>query len=128
MGRPSEYSEEILVKCQEYFDIERPTNDEVIPTIEGLSLYLNVARQTIYDWKNHPDKKDFLYIIEKIMAKQGQGLITHGLDGKFNATISKVILTKHGYREGIEQSGPDGGPITIDIEKKAKIDDALSKL
>jgi len=127
-GRPTEYTPELVDKCKEYLELERPSLTEVIPSIEGLALYLGISRQTIHRWKNEEDKDDFCYIIEQILAKQGQTLLNNGLTGLFNSTISKVILTKHGYREGIEQSGPDGKPIQLEETTKAKIDDALGKL
>ena len=68
---------------------------EVIPTIEGLSVYLNVSRSTVYKWKG--DNAEFSDILEDLMARQAKELFSNGLTGDFNPTITKLILTKHGY-------------------------------
>ena len=103
VGRPTSYSEEILVKAREYLNNPLP-EDEVIHSIEGLALYINIRRSTIYDWISQEDKKEFSDIVNAVLEKQGRKLINKGLDGTFNSSISKVILTKHGYREGIDQT------------------------
>lgn len=134
VGRPSEYSLEIIKKTQEY--IESCEDDEIqqtigmsakgtelfknkvvvnIPTIEGLAYYLKINRDTIYDWSKK--FKEFSDIIEELKAKQANALINKGLSGDYNPTIAKVLLTKHGYREGIENTGNEGGPMQIDISK-----------
>ena len=68
-----------------------------LPTIEGLALELDINRDTIYEWsKEHSEFSD---IIEKLRKKQADMLINYGLSGDYNPTISKVLLTKHGYIE-----------------------------
>ncbi len=105
-GRPTIYNKNILKNAKDYL-LNLP-NDEHLHSIEGLSDYINVARSTIYDWASQDEKKEFSYIVEQILNKQGKTLINNGLIGKFNQSITKVMLTKHGYREGIEQTGKDG--------------------
>jgi hypothetical protein len=133
-GRPTIYSQEMLDKAKEY--INSCEDEEVrqtigmsakgtelfknklnvkIPTIEGLAFFLDVNRDTIYDWANKNPK--FSDIIESLREKQANALITKGLSGDYNPTIAKVLLTKHGYREGIENTGDNGGPMQIDINK-----------
>jgi hypothetical protein len=53
------------------------------------------------------------------MKLQESKLLNEGLKGNFNATITKLILTKHGYSDRIEQelSGNLEKPVTI-IERK----------
>lgn len=133
-GRPTEYSQEILSKAREYIeDCEDSTEQELtgmsakgtelyknkisvnIPTIEGLAYALKVNRDTIYEWcKVNPEFSD---IIDDLRAKQAKELINKGLSGDYNSTIAKVLLTKHGYREGIENTGEGGTAIKIDITK-----------
>lgn len=83
-------------------------NDDVIPSIEGLSEYLEISRTCIYDWKTHDDKAAFSYILEKILVKQGRILINSGLKGEFNAAIAKLALGKHGYHETHDLKSTDG--------------------
>lgn len=102
-GRPTKYSEDILSRTIDYvslfLDSEKLPKDEVIPSIEGLALYLDIARPTIYDWSSHEDKPEFSYIIEKLSACQGKILLNGTLKGTLNSGIGKAILSKHGYVE-----------------------------
>ncbi|HEY4503194.1 MAG TPA: terminase small subunit [Candidatus Paceibacterota bacterium] len=114
-GRPTEYSENILSKSREYVDScvdeleDRPKTvgtkstsyERVIkvnlPTIEGLASHLGLARSTLYEWK---DKyTEFSDILEILLAHQATALINNGLSGDYNATIAKLLLMKHGYKE-----------------------------
>lgn len=97
-----------------------------LPTVEGLAVYLDVARSTLYKWKD--ENKEFSDIIDKLLEKQADMLISKGLSGDYNPTIAKVLLTKHGYREGLEHTGNEGGAIQVSVEDKGKIDNALDKI
>ncbi|MHB8484056.1 MAG: terminase small subunit [Nitrospiria bacterium] len=127
-GRPTKYGPVIIERTKEYRDIKRPNDDEVVPSIEGLSVYIKIARSTIYEWIGQGDKKEFSDIVADILANQGKALINNGLSGKFAPTITKVILTKHGYREGIEQTGKDGMPLNPTAEDRKDAKDAISGL
>ena len=115
MARPTKYSEEILDRAVEYvtsfFSEETIPEDEVIPSIEGLALYLEVSRPTIYDWAGQEDKEEFSYIVEKLKAKQGLILLTGTLTNKLNSSMGKAILSKHGYSEKTEQDITSGGKV-----------------
>lgn len=104
-GRPTDYSKEILEKALEYIDV---TQDEVtegkikvnLPSIEGLATYIDVNRDTVYEWcKVH---KEFSDIIEKLKEKQVKSLINNGLQGTYNPTIAKVLLARQGYRDAVD--------------------------
>ncbi len=106
-GRPTKYSKDILDKAVEYVllfsEEETMPKDEIIPSIEGLALYLEVARSTIYDWAKEDDKKEFSYIVEKLLSRQGLILLNGTLTNKLNSSVGKAILSKHGYAEKTEQ-------------------------
>jgi len=123
MARPIEYNPEICVRAQEYikecvdviteYHQTRGVKSDgytrlvqvKIPTIEGLAVYLKINRDTVYDWcKKYEDFSD---IIEELKAIQADRLLNNGLSGDYNPTIAKVLLTKHGYREGIDQTTND---------------------
>jgi len=98
MPRPTKYTTEMLNKAEKYLN-EYSSLDEEIPTIAGLSLYLQVNRDTIYDWAKQEDKHEFSDILRKLMSKQEIRLASKGLNGDFNSVITKLMLTKHGYSD-----------------------------
>lgn len=100
-GRPSLYSETKLAMARDYVSNEHwKTEGDVIPTIEGLALYLGVSRETIYAWASQEDKQDFSDTIAKVQAQQAKIIMNKGLTGDFQSVVSKLILSaKHDYRE-----------------------------
>lgn len=103
MARPTDYNKGILEKAEQYessWQLLYP--DDRLPTIEGLALHINIARSTIYEWISQEGKEEFSDIFDKIMEKQGKTLVNKGLDSTFNSTITKVMMTKHGYRDAID--------------------------
>lgn len=119
-GRPTEYNEKILERAREY--LTSLPEDEFVHSIEGLALYLDITRPTIYDWKSQEDKKEFSYIVDKILANQGKTLINNGITKKFDSSITKLMLTKHGYRDSIETDiTSKGEKITGDITRANEI-------
>ncbi len=100
-GRPSKLTDAVIEQAGRYASTEYLLHGEVIPTIEGLSVYLNVSRSTIYKWKG--ENQEFSDILEDLMARQAKELFSNGLRGDFNPTITKLILTKHGYSDRVEQ-------------------------
>lgn len=121
-GRPTEYTEEILDKARVYLEVL--PEDEVYPSIAGLATFIGVARSTIYDWASQESKKEFSDILEQILAKQEKELGNKGLKGEFNSTITKLMLTKHGYSDKQELTGKDGEPL-VPLERKEEIDNAI---
>lgn len=120
-GRPSEYSEEILQKAIDYInscnDVDEDRENKItksvnIPTIEGLAYEIKVNKTTIYEWeKTYPR---FSNVIDDLRAKQARQLVNKGLSGAYNPTIAKVLLTKHGYREGVDNTS-NGNTINSNV-------------
>ena len=113
-GRPKELNDAIIKKAEEYVNGGYAA-DELVPTIVGLALYIDKRRQTIYEWaKENPKFSD---IVGKVLEKQERGLLKGGLQGDYNASISKLMLTKHGYSDKVESesSGPGGGPLVSEV-------------
>lgn len=97
-GRPTDYNEEIIPKTRAY--LECLPEGEVIPSIAGLSTFLGVSRDTLYEWmKVHPE---FSYISKEVLSSQEKTLINKGLKNEFNSTIVKLMLGKHGYSDKAE--------------------------
>jgi hypothetical protein len=111
MARPVEYNQSYVENTKVYLESCEDTIGEngrlivKLPSIEGLAVFLDINRTTIYDWESKYE--EFSHIIEVLRGKQAEKLLNNGLSGAYNSTISKVILTKHGYREGIDQTTND---------------------
>ena len=104
MARPTKYSQEIVEKAQHYLD-NYEEYDDIIPSIAGLSLVLGLCRETLRLWSKDEDKEEFLGILEAINQKQECVLLDNSLTGKFNSTITKLVLGKHGYHDRPQQEG-----------------------
>lgn len=122
IGRPTDYNEELLNKAIEYLE----SCDKEIPSIEGLARFLSVARSSIYKWRD--EHKDFSDILEDILAEQAKRLMNNGLTGRWNSTITKLILTKHGYSDKSETDVTSGGkPLPILASMNVPTDDSHSE-
>ena len=95
VGRPTNYEKELVKRTKQYLvDYKK---DEAVPTIAGLALYLEIHRDSIYEYeKNY---KEFSDITEMIRALQEKRLLTGGLLSKYNSIIARLMLAKHGYKE-----------------------------
>jgi len=111
MARPVEYKEEYVSKTIEYINSCEDSINEIgklvvkLPSIEGLALYLDINKTTVYEWEKTYD--EFSNVIDTLRGKQAEKLLNNGLSNTYNSTIAKVLLTKHGYREGIDQTTND---------------------
>lgn len=129
-GRPTKYGIDLLDKAIEYLDLKMPNRDteEEIHSIEGLALFINVRRKTIYEWIKDKEKDEFSDIVDRVLEKQARQLIAKGLPGIYSGPITKLMLTKHGYRDTVENINRE---IPVDPEAKkqadAAIDDFLEK-
>ncbi len=126
-GHPTLYNKEILVKTRKYItscedkDVQliKQENEEKgyvmyenkykvnLPSLEGLSFYLKVHKDTIQEWKNK--YKQFSVLIGELLTKQARALINNGLSGNYNPTIAKLLLSKHGYIEKTENDHTSKG-------------------
>ena len=105
--RPTKLTVEMKAKAAEYINCY----ESVIPSVAGLSLYLEVARSAVYNWADKDD--EFKDILENILAEQEQKVLSNGLTGDYNATIAKLVLGKHGYTDKQELSGDPERPIAV---------------
>jgi len=109
---PNKYDNSIIELAKEYLANYELLGD-AIPTITGLSAHIGICRSTIYVWSKDNDKIDFSDIVERVLGEQERVLINKGLLSEFNASMAKLLLTKHGYGDKVEStlSGPDGSAI-----------------
>lgn len=126
-GRPSLLDDDLKEKALEYLYVNGKDKagwalqGDKIPSIEGLAGYLGVNRDSLYEWASKDDV--FSDILEETRRQQAQMLIDNGLTSVFNSTITKLMLSKHGYIEKSEKDLTSGGkPIDTGVtdEMKAK--------
>lgn len=133
VGRPSVYIPSMNKKAKEYLALcvdsieefhktrgeKSDSYDRIVrvklPTVAGLSLYLGVARSTIYKWAE--EHKEFSDTLDEIITAQEDALISKGLSGEYNQTIVKLMLSSnHNYKEKSETDVTSGGEKINGIE------------
>jgi len=97
-GRPTKYNKEMLAKAQEYL-VNYDADGDVVPSLSGLAVYLDLDLTTVQDWAKHEDKKEFSRTLAKIKTRQHNVALNKGLKGEFNAAITKLLLHNHGYSD-----------------------------
>ena len=100
-GRPSLYTPELVKRARGYLTSYRDMGDAV-PTIAGLACVLGTTRKTCHEWANDPQKAEFRDILDELAQRQERELVNGGLKGDFNAPITKMMMTKHGYSDRVE--------------------------
>jgi hypothetical protein len=100
-GRPTVYGPDILKRARGYLTSFKDMGD-VVPSIAGLACVLGVTRETCRAWGNEPEKAEFSAILLELAQRQERELLNNGLAGNFNAPITKMMLTKHGYSDKVE--------------------------
>ena len=120
MARPTKYKPLVLKRAKKYLK-EYEKGGEMMPTIEGLAVFLEITRETIYAWSKDKTKEEFSYIIKGLLDLQGKKLLAGGLKGTMNSTIVKLILSKHGYKEESKQEHVIDPDLQRLIEKANKI-------
>lgn len=123
-GRPTDYSQEIIDKAQNYIDtwVNSPRADRKnLPKVAGLAIELGVHRDTIYEWSK--DHEEFSDILDNLLSLQEEELIERGLEGSFNPTITKLMLTKHGYTDKADVTS-DGKAISLAFDSTFNKDES----
>jgi hypothetical protein len=73
-----------------------------IPSVAGLASHLGVVKDTIYQWAHqYPEFSDAL---QEVSNRQEIRLLDNGLGGKYNSTITKLMLHNHGYADRSDQN------------------------
>lgn len=121
IGRPDE-TLVVLELAKKYLMGGWKDVGDVIPSISGLACYCGKHRDSIYEYGKK--STDFSDILKSILTLQENKLLNGGLSSSFNATITKLILTKHGYSDRpdpIKEDGEDDvGKVTVTISSAKK--------
>lgn len=100
VGRPSELPQ-TLEKAKEYLNGGWKDIGDLVPSIASLACYCGKHRDNIYEYMKQ--SQEFTDIAKAISTLQESTLLRGGLSGDFNPSISKLILSKHGYSDKVEQ-------------------------
>jgi hypothetical protein len=121
VGRPSKW-EDCVEPAWQYVDGGFQTEGDVVPTVAGLAVFLHCARETVHAWAR--EHEEFSHIVKGLMGRQEKMLANGGILGEYNASITKLLLSKHGYSDKVEtaHTGPDGGPVQIQEVKRTIVD------
>ena len=122
-GRPTDYTPELVEAAWDYA-LGNWQQDKV-PSVAGLACAIGVRRETCHAWAKDKDK-EFSNILSKIAETQERVLINKGLDGQFNASITKLMLSKHGYSDRVEtdDTSSDGTMTPQTVERVIVMPDA----
>lgn len=102
-GRPTEYNQDVIDSAWEYVNGGWKDGGSPIPSLVGMCRVLNRGKSTIYDWVKDPDK-EFSDIVSALNERQEEILVSNGLLNEFQASVTKLLLTKHGYSDRVEQN------------------------
>lgn len=104
-GRPTTYTPEVLELARDYVE----NCPDKVPLVVGLCRHIGRGKTTVYNWEKDEDKQEFRDILEQIEENQHINLVNGGLAGDFSSPIAKMMLTKHGYSDKIDQDVTSGG-------------------
>ena len=124
MARPTKLTTEIIRDVKGYMVM--CAEKSRLPTIEGLAFVLNLNKGTIQEWRKpyYPTNTqitetenqelvqlhtEFSALVDMMLNQQADQLIDRGLNETYNASITKLLLTKHGYRDAVDTDITTGG-------------------
>lgn len=121
-GRPTDYTPELVAKAWEYANGGWREVGDKVPSVAGLACEIGVRRETCHAWAKDPEK-EFSNILSVIAERQERELVNNGLEGVFNAPITKMMLSKHGYSDASTLSGDPEKPLVFKEVVKGMTDE-----
>jgi hypothetical protein len=100
-GRLTIQTPELIEAAMAYINGGWADAGDPVPSIAGLACEIGVHRETLRLW-GKDETNSFFGILSKIAEMQERELLKGGLSGGFNAPITKMMLSKHGYSDRIE--------------------------
>ena len=118
-GRPTIYTPKLVEEAWKYVNGGWQLAGDLVPSVAGLACEIHVNRETLRLWAKD-ENNAFFGILNEIMQIQERSLLRGGLAGDFNPSITKMMMTKHGYSDRVEQdlTTSDGSmrPTTVIIK------------
>lgn len=97
-----------------------------LPSIRGFAKFIGVSRKTIYNWRD--EYPEFAEALELIEEEQYERLVNAGLEGSYNPTITKVLLSaNHGIRDGVDTNVSGEIQNTFNDEQVNRIAERLAR-
>lgn len=126
VGRPSELPE-MTIKAREYLMGGWNEFGDVIPSVAGLACYCGKNRDSMYQYAKESD--EFSDIVSSLLTLQENKLLNGGLNGSMNATITKLLLTKHNYsdKQEVDHRTPDGIQMQVAEKTDAELMAIISR-
>jgi len=123
-GQPTKYNEDMLDKALDYIK-NYSDYEQVIPSVAGLAVALDVSKKTLYNWSEVPENIKFLHALEKLSTNQENKLLNGGLSGSFNPAITKLMMYNHGYTDKPKDDPLDDEvpPLQISFHVKQPVSD-----
>jgi hypothetical protein len=105
-GRPTKYSQEMQDAADAYIK-DYAEHGHPLPSVVGMAVVLGVASSSVKLWgEKYPE---FSATLEACKDSQHITLLHKGLTNDFNATITKLALSNHGYSESTKTDITSGG-------------------
>ena len=126
-GRPTICTPELIAAAWEYVNGGWKEVGDKVPMVAGLAAEIGVYRGSCCEWAK-VDGSEFSNILDAIKQNQERALANGGLSGEFNAPITKMMLTKHGYSDSVtnDHKSSDGSMTPKDVSPaiilKARLD------
>lgn len=95
----------LVARINEYIENHTSLGD-IVPTVAGLACEISVGRRTLQEWAAADDV--ISRTLELLKAKQERLLASGGLGGTMNPTITKLMLSNHGYSDKVDNTSSDG--------------------
>ena len=135
-GQPEKYTEKHTELAEEYLKSCKDSYNHLnklqvkLPSIEWLARHLSknglhTARSTIYNWRDSWDHKEFLDILEDILAEQAERLINSSISWEYNSNIAKLLMWKHWYTDKSESEVNMKGELRINSAKELSTEELV---
>lgn len=127
VGRKTKYNAELQANADTYIT-KLEELGHIIPSRVGLCCFLGIHKSTSIDWEQkYPAFSD---TIKDIEALQEHLTLNGGLSGKLNPTITKLVLSNHGYHEKAQTDvvSSDGSMSPKGIDSSKLSTEALAEI